>query len=198
MSTEQTIAAINAEIQRQEQELKKLREELAAIEKAEGTADGQYLMDAVLSCPHTVTHESITLHFYPKQKAGHNALAQLRHRLAAADAAAKAREMELLAVIEDLERLIPLVNQGGTMSTDQELLELTANSEAFELMEKFGLEMYRGYDSCRGEFIEVFYRPRTYALGKSCIEYHKDHPSPIEATRRAIGSAASAIEKAAP
>ena len=29
MSTEQTIAAINAEIQRQEQELKKLREELA-------------------------------------------------------------------------------------------------------------------------------------------------------------------------
>ena len=36
------------------------------------------------------------------------------HRLAAADAAAKAREMELLAVIEDLERLIPLINQGGT------------------------------------------------------------------------------------
>ena len=39
-------------------------------------------------------------------------LEQLRHRLAAADAAAKAREMELLAVIEDLERLIPLINQG--------------------------------------------------------------------------------------
>ena len=45
--------------------------------------DDQYLMDAVLSCPHTITHESITLHFSPKQ-AGHNALAQLRHRLAAA------------------------------------------------------------------------------------------------------------------
>ena len=109
----QAIAAINAEIQRQEQELKKLREELAAIEKAEGTADDQYLMDAVLSCPHSITHDAITLHFSPKQ-AGHNALAQLRHRLAAADAAAKAREMELLAVIEDLERLIPLINRGGT------------------------------------------------------------------------------------
>ena len=68
--------------------------------------DDQYLMDAVLNCPHSITHESITLHFSPKQKEGHNALAQLRHRLAAADAAAKAREMELLAVIEDLERLI--------------------------------------------------------------------------------------------
>ena len=32
MSTEQTIAAINAEIQRQEQELQRLREELAAIQ----------------------------------------------------------------------------------------------------------------------------------------------------------------------
>ena len=84
------------------------------------------------------------------------------------------------------------------MSTDQELLELTANSEAFELMEKFGLEIYRGYDSCRGGFTEVFYRPRTYARQKSCIEYHKDHPSPIEATRRAIGRAAAEIGKAIP
>ena len=117
MSTEQTIAAINAEIQRQEQELTKLREGLAAIEKAaikkaESPADDQELLLSALSCPHTITHESITLRFNPKQ-AGHNALAQLRHRLAAADAAAKAREMELLAVIEDLERLIPLINQGG-------------------------------------------------------------------------------------
>ena len=84
------------------------------------------------------------------------------------------------------------------MSTDQELLELTANSEALQLIVKYELGIYRGYDSCRGEFTEVFYRPRTYALGKSYIEYHKDHPSPIEATRRAIGSAASAIEKAMP
>ena len=114
MSTEQTIAAINAEIQRQEQELQRLREELSAIEKAEGTADDQYLMDAVLNCPHSITHDAITLHFSPKQKEGHNALAQLRQRLAAADAAAKAREMELLAVIEDLEGLIPLINRGCT------------------------------------------------------------------------------------
>ena len=76
--------------------------------------DDQDLLLSVLSCPHTVTHESITLRFNPKQKEGHNALAQLRHRLAAYDAAAKAREMELLAVIEDLERLIPLINRGGT------------------------------------------------------------------------------------
>ena len=158
----------------------------------------QELLLTVLSCPHTVTHESITLRFNPKQE-GYNALAQLHNRLAAYDAAAKAREMELLAVIEDLERLIPLINQGGhTMTADKELSELAANNEAFELMEKFGLEMYRGYDSCRREFTEVFYRPRTYALGKSYIEYHKDHPSPIEATRRAIGRAAAAIEKAKP
>ena len=75
--------------------------------------DDQELLLSVLSCPHTVTHESITLRFNPKQE-GHNALAQLRHRLAAADAAAKAREMELLAVIEDLERLILRINQGET------------------------------------------------------------------------------------
>ena len=113
MTTKQTIATINAEIQRQESELKKLRAELAAIEKAESPADDQELLLTVLSCPHTVTHESITLRFNPKQE-GYNALAQLHNRLTDYDAAAKAREMELLAVIEDLERLIPLINQGGT------------------------------------------------------------------------------------
>ena len=107
----QVIAAIDAEIQRQGQEMQRLRAELAAIETVQSQADTHDLMGAVLNCPHTITHESITLRFYPKQ-AGHNALAQLRHRLAAADAAAKARELELLAVIEDLERLIPLINQG--------------------------------------------------------------------------------------
>ena len=104
MTTDQTIKTIDAEIQ---------REELSAIEKAEGTADDQELLLTVLSCPHTITHESITLRFNPKQE-GYNALAQLHHRLAAADAAAKAREMELLAVIEDLEGLIPLINRGCT------------------------------------------------------------------------------------
>ena len=82
--------AIDAEIKRQEQELQRLREGLAAIEKAESPADDQYLMDAVLSCPHTITHESITLRFNPKQE-GYNALAQLHNRLTAYDAAAKAR-----------------------------------------------------------------------------------------------------------
>ena len=38
------------------------------------------------------------------------------------------------------------------MTTDKEPLELAANSEALQLMVKYGLEMYRGYDSCRGEF----------------------------------------------
>ena len=84
------------------------------------------------------------------------------------------------------------------MTADKELSELAANSEALELMEKFGLEIYRGYDRCRGEFTEVFYRPRKYAQQKSCIEDHKDHPTPIEATRRAIVRAAAEIGKATP
>ena len=92
-----------------------LRKQAAPAALAEQEENqGQYLFDAVLNCPHSITRDAITLHFSPKQKSGHNALAQLRHRLAAADAAAKAREMELLAVIEDLERLIPLINRGGT------------------------------------------------------------------------------------
>lgn len=82
--------------------------------------------------------------------------------------------------------------------SDKELLELAANNEAFELMVKYELGIYRGYDSFRGEFTEVFYRPRTYARQKSCIEYHKDHPSPIEATRRAIVRAAAEIGKTMP
>ena len=82
--------------------------------------------------------------------------------------------------------------------SDKKLLELAANSEALQLTVKYGLGIYRGCDIIRGEFTEVFYRPRTYALGKSCIEYHKDHPSPIEATRRAIVRAAAEIGKAIP
>ena len=90
--------------------LRKQAAPAAVVEQEEN--QGQYLFDAVLNCPHSITHESVTLHFYQRQKEGHNALAQLRHRLAAADAAAKARELELLAVIEELERLIPRINQG--------------------------------------------------------------------------------------
>ena len=106
--------------------IEELEEQLSAIgaggveplrKQAGGAAmkhhtDDQDLLLTVLSCPHTVTHESITLRFNPKQE-GYNALAQLRHRLAAADAAAKAREMELLAVIEDLERLIDTADKSG-------------------------------------------------------------------------------------
>ena len=84
------------------------------------------------------------------------------------------------------------------MTTDKEPLELAAHSEALQLMVKYELGIYRGYDSYRGEFTEVFYQPRKYARHKSCIEYHKDHPSPIEATRRAIDRAASEIEKVMP
>ena len=62
------------------------------------------LFDAVLNCPHAITAESVTLHFYPKQE-GHTALTQLRHRLATYDLAARQREMQLLGEIEALERL---------------------------------------------------------------------------------------------
>ena len=95
--------------------------------------DDQYLMDAVLNCPHSITHDAITLHFSPKQKEGHNALAQLRHRLAAADAAAKAREMELLAVIEDLERLINLERQTSAFMSGSERLTPTAALDALKI-----------------------------------------------------------------
>ena len=84
------------------------------------------------------------------------------------------------------------------MTTDKEPLDLAANSEALQLMVKYGLEIYRGHDSYRGEFTEVFYQPRKYARHKSCIEYHKDHPSPVAATRHAIVRAAAEIEKAMP
>ena len=84
------------------------------------------------------------------------------------------------------------------MTGEKEFRELAANSEALQLTVKYGLGIYIGYDSYRGEFTEVFYRPRKYAQQKSCIEDHKDHPSPIAATRRAIGRAASEIEKATP
>ena len=82
MTTTEAIKAIDDEIKRQEAELQRLREERAAIAQEENQVDK--IFDAVLNCPHSITHESVTLHFYPRQ-AGHNALAQLRHRLAAYD-----------------------------------------------------------------------------------------------------------------
>ena len=103
MSTAETIKAIDVEIKRQEAELQRLREERAAIVQEENHVDK--IFDAVLNCPHSITHESVTLRFYPGQKEGHNALAQLRHRLAAYDLAARQREMQLLGEIEALEKL---------------------------------------------------------------------------------------------
>lgn len=103
MTHTETIKAIDAEIKRQEAELQRLREEKAAIVQEENHVDR--LFDAVLNCPHSITHESVTLHFYPRQKAGHNALAQLRHRLADYDMAAQQRELQLLSEIEALERV---------------------------------------------------------------------------------------------
>ena len=103
MSTAETIKAIDAEIKRQEAEQQRLREKLAAIAQEENQVDK--IFDAVLNCPHSITHESVTLHFYPRQKEGHNALSQLRHRLEAYDLAARQREMQLLSEIEALERL---------------------------------------------------------------------------------------------
>jgi hypothetical protein len=105
MNTSQAIKAIDAEIMRQEAELQRLREEKAAIVQEENHVDKLFEMDAVLNCPHSITHESVTLHFYPRQKEGHNALAQLHHRLADYDLAARQREMQLLGEIEALERV---------------------------------------------------------------------------------------------
>ena len=103
MTNTEAIKALDAEIKRQEADLQRLREEKAAIVQEEDHVDK--LFDAVLECPHSITHESVTLHFYPRQKEGHNALSQLRHRLAAADMAARQREMQLLEEIEALESL---------------------------------------------------------------------------------------------
>lgn len=88
---------------RQEADLQRLREERAAIAQEENQVDK--IFDAVLNCPHSITHESVTLRFYPRQKEGHNALAQLRHRLADYDMAVRQREMQLLGEIEALERV---------------------------------------------------------------------------------------------
>lgn len=70
------------------------------------------------------------------------------------------------------------------------------DGDALRLAVQQGLEICRGHDAIRGEFCEVFYRPRKYARQKSCIEYHKDHPDQVTATRRAIVRAAEEIGKA--
>lgn len=75
---------------------------------------------------------------------------------------------------------------------------LTDDGDALRLMVQLEFGIYRGHDACRGEFVEVFYRTRKYARQKSCIEYHKDNPDPLAATRRAIVRAAAEIGKVQP
>ena len=89
MTNDETIKVLEDEIKRQESELKRMCEELETIRQEERQINDQCLMDAVLSCPHSITSESVTLRFSQTQKDGHNALAQLCHRLAAADLAAR-------------------------------------------------------------------------------------------------------------
>ena len=70
------------------------------------------------------------------------------------------------------------------------------DGDALLLAVHLAFGIYRGHDAIRGEFCEVFYRPRKYARQKSCIEYHKDHQDKFTATRRAIVRAAAEIGKA--
>ena len=150
MSTAETIKAIDAEIKHQEADLQRLREERAAIAQEENQVDK--IFDAVLNCPHSITHDAITLHFSPKQKAGHNALAQLRHRLAAYDLAARQQKMQLLGEIEALERLaLNVLKQPGEEAAPQAAVPKIDRESAAE---KIAIEVA---DNC-GNWLTVVYR----------------------------------------
>ena len=122
-----------AELRRQHARIAELEDQMAAIGAggveplrkraapavlaAQEENHGEHFFDAVLNCPHSITHESVTLRFASKQE-GHNALSQLRHRLAAHDLAARQREMQLLGEIEALERLaLRVLKQLGAEAT---------------------------------------------------------------------------------
>ena len=153
MTNTEAIKAIDAEIKRQEADLQRLREELAAIVQEDRTTiDYQCLMDAVLNCPHSITAESVTLHFYPRQKEGHNALAQLHHRLAAYNLAARQRELQLLGEIEALERLaLRVLKQLGEEAAPQAAVPKIDRESAAE---KIAIEVA---DNC-GNWLTVVYR----------------------------------------
>ena len=72
------------------------------------------------------------------------------------------------------------------------------DGDALRLAVHLGFGICKDHDAIRGEFCEVFYRPRKYARQKSCIEYYKDHPDQVAATRRAIVRAAAEIGKVMP
>ena len=150
MSTAETIKAIDAEIKHQEANLQRLREERAAIAQEENQVDK--IFDAVLNCPHSITHESVTLHFYQRQKEGHNALAQLHHRIADYDLAARQREMQLLGEIEALERLaLNVLKQLGEEAAPQAAVPKIDRESAAE---KIAIEVA---DNC-GNWLTVVYR----------------------------------------
>ena len=150
MSTAETIKAIDAEIKHQEADLQRLREERAAIAQEENQVDK--IFDAVLNCPHSITHESVTLHFYQRQKEGHNALAQLHHRIADYDLAARQREMQLLGEIEALERLaLNVLKQLGEEAAPQAAVPKIDRESAAE---KIAIEVA---DNC-GNWLTVVYR----------------------------------------
>lgn len=127
MDITQVITTLDAEIKRQEAELQSLRKKLMAIgQEDRPTTNDQCLMDAVLSCPHFITAESVTLHFCPRQKEGHDALSQLQHRLADYDLAARQREMQLLAGRDRDAGEIGaecVLKQHGPVAHDEDLLE---------------------------------------------------------------------------
>ena len=150
MTNTETIKAIDAEIKRQEADLQRLREERAAIAQEENQVDK--IFDAVLNCPHSITHESVTLHFYQRQKEGHNALAQLHHRIADYDLAARQREMQLLGEIEALERLaLNVLKQLGEEAAPQAAVPKIDRESAAE---KIAIEVA---DNC-GNWLTVVYR----------------------------------------
>ena len=130
--------------------LRKQAAPAAVVEQEEN--QGQYLFDAVLNCPHSITHESVTLHFYPRQKEGHNALAQLHHRIADYDLAARQREMQLLGEIEALERLaLNVLKQLGEEAAPQAAVPKIDRESAAE---KIAIEVA---DNC-GNWLTVVYR----------------------------------------
>jgi polysaccharide deacetylase 2 family uncharacterized protein YibQ len=107
MTNTEAIKAIYAEIKHQDVELQRMREELAAITaQEERPINDRYLMDTVLDCPHTITADSVTLHFSQTQKDGHNALEQLVNRIKDYELTTNQHMSQLISEIEALEKLV--------------------------------------------------------------------------------------------
>ena len=144
---------LQADHERLQVECEKLRKQAASeVLAAQEENQVDKIFDAVLNCPHSITHESVTLHFYPRQKEGHNALAQLHHRIADYDLAARQREMQLLGEIEALERLaLNVLKQLGEEAAPQAAVPKIDRESAAE---KIAIEVA---DNC-GNWLTVVYR----------------------------------------